>query len=212
MKLHKTPQSQRNTYTYQFYDADGNPEPRITIQPGENGVTEVDIKRLHALDDSEVYYNIKSRRPEENDTLKAQRAVWREHYISDFIRVHGYEPHEQDVVSAVNEAFPKGWVASLDELLDGDDEHDGYGDKSSVFATLCLSNNSGKSPQVECLYALIADLPEKEQEIFRRVLLDGERKCNVAADLSISDVRVSQITKKIQRLISDEKILQSFFR
>lgn len=212
MKLHKTPQSQRNTYTYQFYDADGNPEPRITVQPGENGVTEVDIKRLHALDDSEVYYNIKSRRPEENELQKAQKAAWREQYIANFIAEHGSEPHKQDVADAINKAFPKGWIASLDELLDSDENHDGCGDKSSVLAGLCTSDDSGESPQVERLRELIAGLSEKEQEIYRRVLINGETKRSVAAVLGLSDVRITQITKKIMAQIKEDKILQSFFR
>lgn len=212
MKLHKTPQNQRDTYSYQFYDADGNPEPRITIQPGKNGVTEVDIKRLHALDDSEVYYNIKSRRPEENELQKKQKAAWRERYISDFIAEHGYEPHEQDVANAVNEAFPKGWVASLNEILDGEKNRDGCGDKSSVLAGLCTSDDSGGSPQTERLRELIAGLTEKEQMVYRRVLIEGEKQKTVAVDIGLSPMRISQIVQKIQHLIAGDKTLQSFFR
>ena len=88
MKLHKTSQKQRATYSYQFFDADGKPEPRIVIRPGENDVTEVDIKNLHDRDDSEVYYNIRARRPEEDELQKAQKAAWPERYISDFIAEH----------------------------------------------------------------------------------------------------------------------------
>lgn len=212
MLFHKTPQKQRSTYSYQFFDADGNSEPCITIHPGEGDVTEVDIKRLHALDDSEVYYNIKARRPEEDDAQKAKRAAWQERYVADFIAEHGYKPHEQDIVAAVNEAFPKGWVASLDELLDGDEEHDGCGDKSSVLAGLCTSDDSDDSPQVERLRELIAALPEKEQTVYCRVLIGGEKQKIVAEDIGLSPMRVSQIMKKIRLLIAGDKNLQSFFR
>lgn len=211
MLLHKTPLKQRSTYSYQFFDADGKPEPRITIRPGESDVTEVDIKRLHALDDSEIYYNIKARRPEEDESQKAQKAAWREQYISDFIAEHGYRPHEQDVAAVVNEAFPKDWVASLDKLLAGDEDHDGCGDKSSVLAGLCTSDDSDDSPQVERLRELISTLSKKEQTVYRRVLICGEKQKTVATDIGLSPMRVSQIVQKIQRLIAGDKILQNIF-
>ena len=212
MKLHKTQQKQRSSYSYQFFDADGKAEPRITIRPGEADVTEVDIKQLHALDDMEVYLNIKARRPEEDEARKAEKAAWRERYIARFVSEHGYKPNEHDVNDAVNEAFPKGWLASIDELLDGDETRDGYGDKCSVLAGLCMSDDPDDSPQVERLRDLIAGLPEKEQTIYRRVLIGGETKIKVAKDIGLSDVRVSQIVKKIQALIVGDEILQSFFR
>ena len=55
MKSHKTKQENRGTYTYIFDDG-----TKITIKPGEEGVTEEFIKKLHSLDDSEVYYNHKN--------------------------------------------------------------------------------------------------------------------------------------------------------
>ena len=212
MKLHKTSQKQRDTYSYQFFDADGKPEPRIVIRPGENDVTEVDIKNLHDRDDSEVYYNIRARRPEEDELQKAQKAAWRERYISDFIAEHGYKPHKQDVEDAVNEAFPKNWVASLDELLDGTGDEDGYGDKSAALAGLCTSDDSGESPQVERSRELVAGMTEKEQVVYWRVIINGETKRSVATVLGLSDVRITQITRKIMTRIKEDKILQSFFR
>ena len=212
MKLHKTPQSRRSTYSYQFYDESGASEPHIIIRPGENDVTEIDIKRLHALDDSEVYYNIKSQRPEESKSKKAEKAIWRAQFIADFVSKHGYPPHAQDVADAVNEAFPKGWTTSLDELLDGDEDADGCGDKSAVLADLCTKDDSSESPQQGRLHELIDRLTPKEQEVYRRVLLNGEKKCAVAACLGISDVRVSQIAKKIRAIIAGDEILQKYFR
>ena len=55
MKSHKTKQENRGTYTYHFDDG-----RKVTIKPGEEGVTEEFIKKLHSLDDSEVYYNHKN--------------------------------------------------------------------------------------------------------------------------------------------------------
>lgn len=45
----KTSQKHRTTYVY--YSADGS---RVSIRPGENGVTEADIALLHSWDDADV--------------------------------------------------------------------------------------------------------------------------------------------------------------
>ena len=42
MKSHKTKQENRGTYTYIFDDG-----RKVTIKPGEDGVTEEFIKKLH---------------------------------------------------------------------------------------------------------------------------------------------------------------------
>lgn len=208
MKFHKTPQKQREVYHYEFYDADGRKET-YTIRPGEDGVTEVDIKRVHALDDSEVYYNLKSRHPSDTDQIKAQKAAWRERYAVDFELAYGYRPCAKDISAAVGDAFPENWLASLDELMDGDD---GYGDKSAALADLYLDETSDASLPLERLQEIITTLPAKEQIVYQRVLIEGEKKCAVAADLGLSDVRVSQIAQKIKAFIANDDILKSFFR
>lgn len=69
MKIRKTSNKQRMTYTY--IDAEGN---RTVLRPGENGVTEVHIKMLHAADDAEVYNNLKNAHPQPTKEEKLQRA------------------------------------------------------------------------------------------------------------------------------------------
>ena len=61
MRLKKTNKTNRTTYTYAFTDTDDKGKTFIrkqTLRPGEDGVTEIDIKLLHSLDDREVYINI----------------------------------------------------------------------------------------------------------------------------------------------------------
>ncbi len=124
MKFHKTPRSKRSTYTYEVYDADGIKLPSIVIRPGEEGVTEVDIKALHALDDSEVYYNLKASKPRTDTELKNKREEWRAQYIEEFIKKYGYSPHPKDVEDAVKERFPKNWTESLEKLQESNDDAD----------------------------------------------------------------------------------------
>jgi hypothetical protein len=66
MKLHKTRSDERETYKY--YDANG--KLVIELKPGENDVTEADIRTLHLLDDKEVRSNLKYR----HGDLKEQKA------------------------------------------------------------------------------------------------------------------------------------------
>ena len=48
MKIRKTNTAKRETYTYTFTGADGN-EERVTLRPGEDGITEADIKMLPSI-------------------------------------------------------------------------------------------------------------------------------------------------------------------
>ena len=97
MKLHKTHSKKRDTYTFDFFDADGKPQP-VTVIPGKDGVSEIDIKMLHSLDDSEVYYNIKNRRPKLEDWQLRQIAAWEETFITSFTNAHGYAPTKDYVM------------------------------------------------------------------------------------------------------------------
>ncbi len=56
MKIYKTSSKKRDTYTYTFTGIDGK-EEKIVLRPGENGVTEADIKTLHEKLDKAVVLN-----------------------------------------------------------------------------------------------------------------------------------------------------------
>ena len=71
MKTQKTRLDKRGAYTFQFNDGTS-----VTLRPGEDGVTEADIKVLHSLDDAEVYNNIKNSRPPMTEAEKAAKKQW----------------------------------------------------------------------------------------------------------------------------------------
>lgn len=109
MKICKTRIDERSIYRYPVDVADGKEGYRtecITIRPGEDGVTEADIKTLHSLDDSEVYYNNKNLRPEKTEEEKATMESWRKQYIEKITIERGYAPSKDEVEDAVKEAFP----------------------------------------------------------------------------------------------------------
>lgn len=217
MSIHKTPQHKRNAIRYEFYDADGHREPTITIYPGNDGITELDIQNFYRLEDSEVYHNIRATNPNswlteaDRKELRAKKDEFARKYISDFRSQHGYEPCTADVTDAVNETFPKNWTASLDAMVDGDDGDDGYGDKASVLFDIAAPDSDDVPDYIDRLREIVAAFPKKWQTIYQRVLLSGDSKVEVGAALGISDVRVGQIVNQIKRKISADEILQKIF-
>ena len=73
MKIHKTNQKDRSVYNYTTTvrtEKGEYVEKTMTLKPGENGVTELDIKMLHSMDDSEVYYNLKNQKEQKKKRLR----------------------------------------------------------------------------------------------------------------------------------------------
>ena len=97
MRIRKTKKEDRMVYKYK------TSRGIIVIKPGEDDVTEIDIKLLHSIDDSEVYYNLKNLRPERTNEEKAAIKEWRKSFIENFKREHGYEPNKYIVNDAVEE-------------------------------------------------------------------------------------------------------------
>lgn len=87
MSLHKTPQNKRNAIRYQFYDGEGRKEPLITIVPGKDDVTEIDISHFYSAEDSEVYHNIRALNPNawlteaDRKALREQKDEWARQYV-----------------------------------------------------------------------------------------------------------------------------------
>jgi len=216
MLYHKTPMNKRKTYTYRFTDCDGR-EHFTVLRPGADGITEADIKRLHALDDSEVYYNLKATNPEasltpaEKKLLREKKDIWAQGYIAGFEAKYGYKPNPKDVAYAVQQAFPKERINSIEFYTDGDDDDESLNDKSSFLCTLCEEMDAEATPAGR-IAEILATFSDKEAAVYERVMLGNETRRAVSRDLGISDTRVSQIEKKIRAILADDKILQSFFR
>ena len=217
-QLVKTASNKRDTYVYRFYGKEtvGGKTREYTEEiefvPGEDGVTEDTIKALYAAEDSEVYYNLKARRPQRSAEEKAEIARWKADYIRKFKAEHGYEPHPADVNDAADEVFPKNWSASLDEILDGDgDDESAAGDKSAVLAKAYRSSDS-ESGAVEMMDEIASAWPESWQEIYKRVLKNGETIVSLARERGVTEGAVRKTLNKIRKALSENPELRKFVR
>ena len=198
MKIRKTRIDERSTYRYPVHVVDGKRGYRteyITIHPGEDGVTEADIKTLHSLDDSEVYYNNKNLRPEKTEEEKTAMDVWRKHYVDKTTSERGYVPSKDEVEDAVKEAFPSNWNLSLDFIV-GDDEEGS--DKSKVLYEASLTTVESTDSSVEHLYEVMESMTEKQRDVLRMVKLEDRSLTEVAKILGTS---IPNIKKHLDKAI-----------
>ncbi|MBF6977907.1 RNA polymerase subunit sigma-24 [Aerococcaceae bacterium zg-BR22] len=116
MKIRKTRSDNRTVYKYQSVDGSV-----CILTAGSDGVSELDIKKLHSLDDSEVNRNNNNLRPKRTKVEKKMIEEWKQEFIKKFKERHGYEPNEQDVNYFVEEVFPRNYNLSIDsQLIDFD--------------------------------------------------------------------------------------------
>lgn len=198
MRTHKTPTSARTEYTYEF--ADGT---KVTLSPGRDGVTELDIRELHRLDDREVENNIRNSHPERTTEQKEAINTWKEEYSRLIEEKYGYAPNATDIQAAADIAFPPNWNFSLDEVQEK------FKDKTSIFAD--ESQNATDEYQAEIkerITFLLEDLTEREKEIYHLVVEEGLKKYEAGERLGISDSYVSRVMKKIEAIIASDEILK----
>ena len=188
LNFRKTPRAQRGTYTYEF--ADGQ---RVTITPGENGCTEIDIKRLHSIDDHEVYVNIKGSRPTLEDW---QKPIW-----------------EQWMKDHPGEVADKNWNMSLDTMLDADggedDANTGYLKGALYRAAI---EDEASSSLTERMQELVGAMKPRLQAVYQLAMLDRIPNTRVAAMLGVSEGMIRKDIKAIEKIFREDKILQTFFR
>lgn len=190
MKFYKTSSKKRDTYTYTFTGIDGR-EEKIVLRPGENGVTEADIKTLHALDDSEVYYNNKNSKPERTPEEKAEIKEWTRKFIEEETVRRGEAPSEYEIAYKVEERFPKNYNLSL-EYDFGSDESDTDFDKSRLLYQLAVNPNYEDSDETERVRELMEELTEKQKTALQKVWFEEKNFTEVSKEMKISVKNVSK--------------------
>lgn len=183
MKIRKTRNDKRETYIYRF--ADGT---KVELKPGEDGVTKLDIKKLHALDDSEVYYNNKNLRAERTKDEREKIEKWKREYLKNFKSNYGYEPNESELEYAVNERYPRNYNLSLNYAFDTETNED----KSNIAALVSVPfscENNEWSDRMEKVRALMTD---KQKEVIDLMYLKNFTQSEIAFKLGISSAAVKK--------------------
>lgn len=193
-KIRKTYSSQRGVYQYIFDVRNSEGEcvqEIVVIQPGEHGVTELDIKLLHSLDDSEVYNNLKNLRPKRTAKDKVAIEEFRQEFIREFIKQNGYEPHENIVKDAVRDAFPRNYNLSLDFDNDGELDQD-----KGLIALETSITDSEIFEWSESMLDAMNHLTSRQREIIELMFVKQLKQNEIALLLGISPVAVNKHYKK----------------
>lgn len=188
MKIFKTNAAKRESYTYTFTNVDGK-EQSVTLRPGEDGVTEADIKMLHSLDDSEVYYNLKNLRPERTDEEKAAIKAWTEEYIKKETVYRGYEPTADEIKDVVKEHFPSNYNLSFDYDFgerDSESKTDTAFDKSQLLYQAALVAETEESDETYRIRELINQMTDKQRKILILTEFEGYSFTDVSKQMRIS--------------------------
>lgn len=208
MRFHKTPESARTTYTYSFSDGS-----TLTLVPGENGITELDIKELHRLDDREAESNVRNYSLMRSEKERAAIKEWTEEYVQTFEEKYGYTPNKTDLQEVVKRRFPKNWTQSLDEV------EENFDDKSTHAATSSPSDDQISHLEDEYqmqieerIEYLLRDLSQQEKDIYHLVKKNGLKKIDAGKILGISDSYVSRVIKKIEAIIDTDENLKKMHR
>lgn len=210
MRLKKTHRSDRKTYSYEFTfysdDTENNDSKTITIIPGRDGVTDVEISWLHKADDREVYNNEKNSRSDFNDEGTEKRREWKKDFRKRFKERHGYYPNEDDTEYYCSQAFSGSWALSLDKAADD------FCDKTPLIEAVASNSTSDSNELHEYLHEFGMSLPEVKRSVFDKVILQGMKKKDAAVELGLSDVRISQISKELEKKLLSDKKLKEIFR
>lgn len=201
MRIHKTNQKDRSVYNYKTTVRTENGEyveKTMTLKPGEYGVTELDIKMLHSMDDSEVYYNLKNVRPERTKEEKAEVEVWKQKFVGDFKERYGYEPNKYIIEDAVNDAFPRDYNLSLDFDADGNIDPD-----KRLIASISDKESDEMFEWSERMEEVISLLTDKQRLVINLMFVEGYKQSEIADLMNISSAAVKKHLDKAKEIIKN---------
>ena len=201
MKIRKTNKKDRGVYKYtttERTEKGAYVEKTIKLKPGENGVTELDIKILHSMDDSEVYYNLKNIRPERTKEEKAEIEVCKQKFVGDFKERHGYEPNKFIIEDVVNDAFPRNYNLSLDFDADGDIDPD-----KRLIASISDKESDEMFEWSERMEEVLSLLTDKQRLVINLMFVEGYKQSEIADLMSISSAAVKKHLDKAKEIIKN---------
>ena len=184
MRVKKTRQSDRGVYRYPVQVEDGRGGYKTAynvIKPGEDGVTEVMIKSLHAMDDHEVYLNVKNGHPHMTAEQKATKKEWEKAHPG--------------------EKYTMNWNLSLDYIASEEDDDEVDKSRVLVGASYDPFDDEEVSPEVQRLRGVVAAMTERQKQVYQLVLLEERGYTEAAKIMDCSPANVKQICNKVIALI-----------
>ena len=173
MKSHKTKLVNRGTYTYHFDDG-----RKVTIKPGEEGVTEEFIKKLHSLDDSEVNRNNKNWHRPISKKEKQDIKEWEEKHPG--------------------EKYQEVWNLSIDSVFDEEGNQD-----KCIYLADNTTIDEETSDEVDRLREVVSRMTEKQQRVYELHFLEGYTLTDIAAKMNISIPSVHKHKEKNLKFIKE---------
>ena len=201
MRIHKTRQDERGVYQYSFQvrtENGGYETNTVVLNPGENGVTELDIKMLHSMDDSEVYHNLKNARPERTKEEKAEIEEWKQKFVNDYKERHGYEPNKYIIEDAVKDAFPRDYNLSIDFDADGNIDPD-----KRLIASISDKESVEMFEWSERMEEVLSLLTDKQRLVINLMFVEGYTQSEIADLMSISSAAVKKHLDKAKEIIKN---------
>lgn len=223
MRFRKTPQEKRTTYK----QMDENNHVIAEVTPdgdwGKFDITFHDeeekkeahkamIKKLHAVDDHEVYVNLKKWKlpPDEQEAYDRRR----ERFVKKYESEHGHAPTEVEIENAV------GPNHVVDEPLVSSEESNKSRSRrltegSSRTEKLTYGMGRKKSPKIETAKELIEtgkEFTHREKQAFRLVFDEEMPPCKAAEVMGITKSRVSQLLANLHEKLMRHKEYANFFR
>lgn len=165
-----------------MYEA--NTGEKFEMKPGENGITEADIKLLHSMDDAEVYNNIKNSRPPMTAKEKAEKKRWEADHPG--------------------ETYPANWNLSLDYMAGEDGDADKL-DKSEVTAAASVEMVYEDESEEEMVERILDFLSPVQRYVYYLRHIKGYKGKEVAKLLKTSEANVSQRYKEALEKIEEKK-------
>lgn len=188
-KIRKTNINNRVKYTYESVDG-----TRTTLIPGEKGITEIDIKLLHSMDDSEVYYNNKNLRPNRTKEEKEKINKWKERYIQNFIEEYGYDPNIEDVNYEAEQIFPRNYNLSIDyEYVDFE--------KSEIGMITAIEPENNNFEWSDKMIEAMEEMTDKQREVINLMFVDELSQKEISDILGVSAVAINKHFKKAKDII-----------
>ena len=192
LKIRKTSSKERATYKY--YDAYGKLVSELRV--GQDGITEVTIKALHASDDKEVYSNLKNVRPNRSSKEKELKKNWKDKYIASFEKKHGYKPNPKDVEDLANDVFPRNYSLSLDFDSEGELNLD-----KGLIALETSTNDLSEFDWSERMETVLERLTEKQRLVIELMFVEGYKQSEIAKIMGVSSAAVKKHLDKAKAVI-----------